>query len=447
MNHEVDPIALFRLTVLGPLASRSQLQRGELKTLVKSLADVHYTRPDGRIVQMSPRTIERWYYDWLRGGFEALVPNERSDKGRSAITSDIQQAILEAKRANPIRSINQIITLLEKQGVVTPSSLSRSSVHRLLKSHGLSRRTQSDSQTIERRRYEAKHAGDIWYGDVMHGPKIHTEEGYKKVYLVTVFDDASRLVCHSAFFFDETGLSIEHALKQALLKRGLPKMLVVDNGSGYKTSSLQKICAHLGIRLVYCRPYEPQGKGKLERWHRTCREQFLSEIELEHINNLAELNTRLWVWVEQLYHQTKHSAFDPPATPLMRWQQDLNHITGLDRLEKPLDEYFYHYIKRRVRKDGTVSWENQFFEVPYEYSGDNVYLVINAQEKKPLHIESLKHEYLGEVTPLDLHANLHRERQRPVVESSTGNFEKIVEATLKDYEKKRGLDTLPEEIS
>jgi len=325
MNHKVDPVALFRLTVLGPLASRGKLQRGELKTLVESLANAHYTRPDGRIVQISPRTIERWYYAWLCDGFDGLIPNERSDKGQSALTPDIQEAILEAKRASPGRSINQIITLLEMQGVVT--SLSRSSVHRLLKAHGLSKRTKSDSETIERRRYEAKHAGDIWYGDVMHGPRI-CKQGNKKTYLITVLDDASRLVCHSAFFHDETGLSVEHALKQALLKRGLPKMLVVDNGSGYKTGSLKTICAHLGIRLVYCRPYEPQGKGKLERWHRTCREQFLTEIELEHINSLADLNNRLWVWVEQLYHQTKHSAFDPPITPLARWQQDLNHITG-----------------------------------------------------------------------------------------------------------------------
>jgi len=177
----------------------------------------------------------------------------------------------------------------------------------------------NDSQNIERRRFEAHHAGDIWYGDVMHGPRIHTDGGYKKTYLVTLLDDASRLICHSAFYFNEGALSIEHALKQALLKRGLPKKLVFDNGSGYRTDSMKNICALLQIELIYCRPYEPEGKGKLERWHRTCRAQFLPEIELEHINNLDKLNARLWIWVEQMYHQAQHSAFDPPTTPLARF--------------------------------------------------------------------------------------------------------------------------------
>jgi len=447
MNKPINPIALFRLTVLGPLASRSKLERGELTSLLKMLARQYYQHPSGRTIQVSERTIERWYYNYLRHGFDGLIPEARCDKGQSALASTIQEAILEAKRKNPGRSINQLIRLLEAKKLVGKNELSRSSVHRLLKAHGLSKRIVNDSPHIERRCFEAHHAGDIWYGDVMHGPRIHTDGGYKKTYLVTLLDDASRLICHSAFYFDEGALSVEHALKQALLKRGLPKKLVFDNGSGYRTHSMKNICALLNIQLIYCRPYEPEGKGKLERWHRTCRAQFLPEIELEHINNLDKLNTRLWVWVEQLYHQTKHSAFDPPTTPLARWQDDLLHVTDLSHLSKPLDEYFYHYHKRTVRKDGTISWHKKRFEVPYQYAGDTLYLIVEPHTEKPIRIESLTGEDLGEVVPLDVHSNLDRARQRPAISSAQEKDDKIVEQTLTNYEKQCGLDTLPEEIS
>ena len=93
-------------------------------------------------------------------------------------------------------------------------------------------------------------------------------------------DDASRLIAHSAFCLGETALDIEGVLKQAILKRGLPKKLVVDNGACYRSRTLQEICARLEIRLIYCRPYAPEGKGKLEKWHGRFRSCFLNELDL-----------------------------------------------------------------------------------------------------------------------------------------------------------------------
>jgi len=98
----------------------------------------------------------------------------------------------------------------------------------------------------------------------------------------------------------ETALDIEGVLKQAVLKRGLPTKLVVDNGAAYRASTLQGICARLAIHVIYCRPYAPEGKGKLERWHRTFRDQFLSELDTTRIRNLEDLNAQLWAWLEQV---------------------------------------------------------------------------------------------------------------------------------------------------
>lgn len=413
MEHAIHPTALFRLSVLGPLASRDHLTHGEFKQIIRSLAAQTYHIPNSRRVHLSEKTIENWYYAWRRQGVDGLIPKGRKDKGQSQLPETIQQVIVALKKENGFRSINTIIRLLEMQGLINKHGISRASVHRLLKSHHLSTRDISDVQTIERRAFEALSAGDIWYGDVMYGPRIQTPLGMKKTYLVSIMDDASRLVCHSAFCLDETALSIEFVLKEALLKRGMPKRFVIDNGAAYRAQTLQSICARLNIRLVYCRPYEPEGKGKLERFHRTFREQFLTELDIKTIQNLDELNTRLWIWIERIYHQTPHGALPESITPNMRFQRDLLKIKPLGHLAMQLDNYFYHRIQRQVKKDGTLSYNGTLYEVSFEYVGQYVFLVIDPHEKKPKWIESMKYERLGDVHLLDKQANNQKKRHRP----------------------------------
>lgn len=258
MTHTVHPLALFRLSVLGPLTSRLDLPHGERKRLLRELASRPYEIPGSRRCYLSEKTIEAWYYAWRRGGIDALAPRLRRDKGHSKLAPELQELIVQAKRENPKRSLDELCRLLEAQGVVAKGTLKRSTLHRLLRRHGLSRPTGADSQRVERRSFEAEHAGDIWYGDVMHGPKVPIKGQLRKAYLVSLMDDASRLITHSAFCPGETALDIEGVLKQAILKRSLPRKLVIDNGSAYRAGSLQSICARLSIQLIYCRPYEPE---------------------------------------------------------------------------------------------------------------------------------------------------------------------------------------------
>jgi putative transposase len=438
MSDPIHPLALFRLSVLGPLASRDKLERGELKSIIKNLADKTYNIPGSKRTQLQPQTIERWYYIWKCNGIEALAPKIRSDKNQTQLAEPIQETLLKFKKENPSRSINTLIHLLEKQGVVVKGRLARSTVHRFLKTMKISKRTVADAVTIERRSFLAEHAGDIWYGDVMHGPSISTPKGMRKVYLVSLMDDSSRLIAHSAFCFGETALDIEGVFKQAILKRGVPKKLIIDNGAAYRSYSLQGICARLKIRLIYCRPYEPESKGKLERYHRTFRELFLNEIDIQSIQNIEDLNVRLWVWVEQVYHQRPHQGLSN-QTPLVIWQKDLVHIQQPESIARNLDHIFYHRLSRYVRKDGTIPWENKLFEVPYELSGQEVMLVFDPHAKKALWVESKDGKNLGSVTPLDAKANLHRRRQRPAVASILMHDVNAVELAYEQYCKSIGI--------
>jgi len=410
--NDIHPMALFRYSVLGPLVSRVELHRGELKATLQELAARHYDIPGSRNSRLSEKTIEAWFYAWRRGGLEALTPKVRSDRGQSKIAPEVQEAILAAKRENPRRSIRVIRRLLERRGTVATGELSRSAIHRLLQAHGLSRPSGAASEPEERRAYVAQYAGDIWYGDVMHGPRVPMVGGMRKAYLVSLMDDASRLITHSAFCPGETALDIEAVLKQAVLKRGLPVKLVIDNGPAYRAKTLQGVCARLGIHLVYCRPYAPEGKGKLERWHRTFRDQFLTELEPSRLRDLSDLNARLWAWLETVYHRTPHSGLEQ-QTPLQRYQQDLPRVRTLGALATRLDELFYHRTERKVRKEGTVSYQGERFEVPYELSGRSVYLVVDPHTQKVLGVEDADGQSLGAATPLDALANVNRQRRKP----------------------------------
>lgn len=406
---EVDPKALFRLSVLGPLISRERLARGELQQMIRELSAREYAIPGSRRRHIGEKTIQAWYYAWRSKGLDGLLPKPRADRGSSKIAAGLQEAILAAKRANPRRSVRQIVRLLEAAGTVQAKTLSRSAVHRLLQQHGLSQHSAHEPQ--ERRSFAAEFAGSIWYGDVMHGPRVAHKGQLRKTYLVSLFDDASRLVAHSAFCLGETALDIEGVLKQALLRRGVPIKLVVDNGAAYRAATLQGICARLGIHLVYCRPYAPEGKGKLERYHRTLRAAFLDELDERHIGSLEDLNARLWAWLEQVYHRTEHAGLGG-MTPLARYQRDLARIRGLGARAAQLDALFHHRISRFVRKDGTVSYLGQRFELPYELAGKTVKLVVDPHAQRVVGVEDDDGRSLGEATPLEPIANTHRARRQ-----------------------------------
>lgn len=246
----------------------------------------------------------------------------------------------------------------------------------------------------------------------MHGPKALFRGRVRKAYLVSLMDDASRLITHSAFCAGETALDIEGVLKQAILRRGLPRKLIVDQGAAYRSRTLQAICARLDIRLIYCRPYAPEGKGKLERFHRTLRAGFLSELDPGRMLSVEDLNARLWSWLAQIYHTRPHAGLEG-RTPLERYQQDLPKIRQLGEKAVLIDAIFQHRVQRKVRKDGTLSFEGRFFEVPFELSGKTICLLVDPHSGTILGIEDDQGKSLGMATPLNAIANLDRPRRKP----------------------------------
>jgi transposase InsO family protein len=249
---------------------------------------------------------------------------------------------------------------------------------------------------IDRRRFEAESPNDIWQSDTMHGPMVLFDDKRRKSYLFAFIDDMSRLIPQAQFYLSEKLDSFLDALRQALLKRGLPRKLYVDNGPAFRSKHLQEIAASLGIALIHSRPYKPQGRGKIERWFRTVRTQFLSGFKGK---TLEDLNEALQCWIRDVYHDRKHSATG--QSPLKRFA---DHMQCIRPAPKDLEDYFRKRAKRRVAKDRTLSLNGKLYEAPVHLIGQQVTVLYHEHDAARVEI-NFKGESHGFLTPLDLHVN------------------------------------------
>jgi len=409
MKHaDKQAVALWRLGVLGPLTS-ARLEHGDRRRFLVAAASRVHERPDGRRVELSARTIESWYYAWRRGGFQALFPQDRGDRGKSrAISPEVAEHILRVKRERPRRSIRRIIRMLERAGLVPQGELSRSTVHRLLAAHGVSRRPLRGPGT-ERRSFLHEHAGDLWVGDALHGPPAIAPDGsVRKAYLLSQIDGATRYVVHSYFSFSETDAAQEYGLKQAVAKHGLPRTYYVDRGSAYIAHSLVLICAELGIRLLHTGVKDCEAKGVIERWHRTWREEVGDELGDQPLP-LAELNAKHWAWLAAEYHARKHDTTG--KAPCEHWLAEVEHLR-LWPSHKNLDEVFLHRERRFVRKDGTVQLHGRMLEVRAELVGREVELRFDPMDEQARPRVFLEDRFICDTVPLDRLRNASRRRRR-----------------------------------
>ena len=407
-------IALFRY---GLIAEFVQLPVGAkgLYARLREKANIGYTIPGTTRTRVTLETLRHWLANYRRSGFEALLPKGRADRGRSrALPQAVADALISLKDEQRELSIPQLIRAVREAGSVPASlELPPSTVHRLLSRAGLMHKAPAEPSTQDRRRFAFAHAGQLWMSDVMHGVSVAVPgRGRRKTYLIAFLDDATRVVPYCAFALSENTQAFLPVFKQAMLRRGIPQRLFVDNGANYRSQHLALVCAKLGVALIHARPYQPQSKGKIERWFRTLRAQFLSRISAADTESLELLNRRLWAWVEGEYHQTPHRGLDD-QTPLDRWAMSADQV----RLPGPhldLDALFLFEVKRHVQRDRTVSLNGTLFEVDAALVGQTVTLRYDPAQPASRGIEVWHQErFIARATVLDAYANCFVRRNRP----------------------------------
>jgi len=238
----------------------------------------------------------------------------------------------------------------------------------------------------------------------MHGPRLLVpgrSEG-PKTYLYAFLDDASRMSPYSAFYPVENAACFQEAFKQALLRRGIPRRLYVDNGATFKTHHLQVICATLNIALIHSRPHKPRGRGKNERFFRTVRSAFLPHLTQDMLSDHASLNRVFWAWLEGEYHQTPHRGLDD-RTPLDRFMEDQALVRPAP---EDLEQLMRMKVTRRVGRDRTVRLDGRLYEAPDGYAGQQVEVLYDPYDPKlPVHFRCPGHTEERRLRRLDLHTN------------------------------------------
>lgn len=414
MNEEMkQKIALFRFQVIAPLLSVSKIDRGEKEKLLTDISAKEWEIPGSSRTYIGRTTILGWLKCYEKSGrkLTSLYPKDRNDIGKSrAIDPETELSLINLKKQYPNAAIPSIIKIaLERRIIPYRRYISQVTLFRILKRNNLLDKNTSVGTGKDRRKFEAELPNDLWQSDCLHGPKVLVNGKLKKSFLFAFIDDHSRLIPHAKFFLKENIHSYMECLLTALLKRGLPRKLYVDNGPYFRSHRLRFTCASLGISLIYAKPYQPEGKGKIERWFRTVRMQFLDTIN-DGIS-LEDLNSRLDDYINKTYHLAVHSAAG--ESPLSRYTR---HVQLLRTAPDNIRDYFRNRARRKVEKDRTVSLNNKLFEAPINMIGK--YIDLLYHDSDPDCVEAFYNEKsLGFLTLVDKHVNYRVMRERK------GNYE------------------------
>ena len=364
------PSIYLKMQVLGAIDIAPGKTRDER---VRNVAAMIFQDEQGRKCQFTWRTIQTWHYNYKNHGITGMHGNTRADKGipRKVTPEEVLEAINQAlphfhNKANgryekPNKTA--IYRVCIEKGLLHANQIARNTFSRMVNQYEMLKEDPGENK--RRLAFSMQYANQLWQADTMFGPHV----GGKQSKLIAFIDDASRVLCHGEFFTEENTDSMVRALRSAFYKRGLPEQLLVDNGSIYCSQEITLICARVGCVLRHTAVRDAAAKGKIERFFRRVRDQFL--IRNLDLSSIAALNKQFTDWVEQDYNATVHSTLG--MKPIDRFGVDLSRVRFLAP-SQDTDELFYAQETRTVKKDNTFSFKGSRYETPIDLRGKEVEL-------------------------------------------------------------------------
>ncbi len=404
-EEEKQEIAAFRFSIIHDFVGSHKLEYGEQEKLLAEKCERRWIIPHSPRTSIGKSTILSWIKAYQEGGrrIQSLYPQGRNDNGKPRrYDKETSLTLIRLRKEMPTLSVPNFIKEIKARKVLPGLELKQTTLYRFFHQHGIM--TEKSFSHLDRRKFEAELPNDLWQCDVMHGPKLDGNGLRKrKTYLIAFIDDHSRLITHGRFYPAESLACFIQAFEQALLIRGLPRKLYVDNGAAFRSKQLEFTCASLGIVLIHAKPYTPQGKGKIERFFRTVRSQVLPCFKG---TSLEDVNEAFDKWLRQDYHQRNHSATG--ESPFKRFTANMECIRCAP---SDLSDHFRKTVRRRVNKDRTVTINNRLFEAPVELIGKRVELLYH--ENKPEMVEiRMGVKSFGSLQQVDLHVNCRVKRDK-----------------------------------
>lgn len=388
MNPVKDPSrrdrwARLRFCIIGPLLAAPP-PAGELHSALATLADKTWRHPEtGLDTTFGLSTMERWYYAARKAADPVATLKNRLRGGISrfpSLSPLVIDTLTQQYREHPGWTAQlhfDNLCAAFKGGDTTVASYP--TVRRYLKAQGMFRQARMQRATagalaardrlerLEVRSFEVDHVNALWHLDFHHGSrKVLTRQGHWVTPMVMcVIDDRSRLVCHLQWYLDETAQSLIHCLCQALMKRGLPRALMTDNGAAMLAEETTTGLAALGILHQTTLPYSPYQNAKQESFWGRIEGRLMAMLEGDEGLTLDALNLATQAWVEQEYHRTHHSEIN--ATPMAHYLAGPNVARPCPGSVVLANSFCIEVARRQRRSDGTVSLGGNRFEIPARY--------------------------------------------------------------------------------
>jgi transposase InsO family protein len=388
----------LKMRVLGAIDSAAGKTSRER---IENVANLIFTDEAGLPRKFTWRTISTWLYRYKNHGITGVTSNHRSDKGafRKITPEELLEAINTAKPhfRNSSKPM-QIYRFCIENNILRKEQIAQTTFYRFIREYELLKQDDS-TQNKMRLAFAMQFANQLWQADTLFGPFVHDGKSHKQTKLIAFIDDASRVGCHGEFFFEENTDSFIKALKAAFYKRGIPEQLYVDNGSIYCSQELTLICARIGCILRHTPVRDGSAKGKIERFFRRVRDQFLCR-NLD-LSSIESLNRQFIDWLENEYNSSPHSSLG--MKPIDRFGLDLNRIHFLPPNEAN-DELFFAEETRTVKKDNTFSFRGKRYEANVDLREKLIQIRFERSSCQRIVIY-YKDQRLGEAKPLDLIAN------------------------------------------
>lgn len=434
-----NAIALKKFSIIGPVLNGQVKNNTEY---FKQVASSPIEMPFYGARNYSYKTLESWLCDYNKRGLDGLVRGCRSDKGKSRkISAEIGEEILSRRKLNPRIPITILYEQLVSEGIIDPNNISRPTVYRYIEDLSLNGEFKSDDEKPESLRFSHEHVGDLWQGDVMYGPYITIGKKKIQTYLHMFIDDASRYPVYSQFYLSQNFETLRHCFKEAVLRRGIPRLVYTDNGKIYRTQQFEYICASLGATLLHSQPFVPQGRGKVERMFNTVRMRFLSSLDPSTLKDLDDLNQRYFKWLEDDYKRKSHNGLNglTPHDVFMSQISKVNLVTNIDRV----NENFLLRITRKIQPDATTQVQNILYETDSRFSGKRVEIRYEPEwlndVTKPLLIYE-DGKKLGEAKVVRFHENAHamrrfkgnrrKDNKHEIIETIEGSINQVIKNSI-----------------
>lgn len=374
-----------------------------IRDRIKAVSQMTFTDEEGIPRQFTWKTISTWLCRYQKHGVTVLHNKPRSDKGkvRKVVIEEVLDAIrkVRPKVHGKTPTVALLYRLCIEEGLLTRSQVAPNTFNRLVRQYELLKPDEEASHKL-RLAFAKAHANEMWQADTLCGPFVKINGVPVQTRLIAFIDDASRVCCHGQFFPAENVDTLIESLRAAFYKRGVPHSLYVDNGSIYTSKEIIQICARVGCLLHHTPVRDGAAKGKIERFFRTVRDQFLAR-DLD-LSSLDALNRQFTQWVEEHYNAQVHSVLGMP--PLDRFALDRKWVRFLPPNEAN-DEMFFAEEERHVRADNTFSFKSLRWEAP-RHLPDRV-IHIRFQRSQPVGrvVVYYKGERMGEARLLDAVAN------------------------------------------